>query len=334
MTVDAGKLAKLKEIVENNQCFAIFGHKNIDGDAIGWSLGLWGILEKLGKDVKYFTTIKPAKTYSFVEWVEKISTDFDYADYDVLICVDFTPLDRISEFVKGHEDYFAQKDIVIIDHHYGNPPENAVLVIRDEDATSNCEWVFEHVREIWPELIDEKIATYFYLGLTTDSANFIHDEPNQSARTLENAVKLIELWANKKMIVDNVFRKKTLASVEFMQQVLGRMKVYKHNILVSYCSFEELDEKNLDSFEAGYALPIMQSIEWIELIIFCKYSLELGTMRMSFRGRWKYEVNKLAENRWGGGHHNAAGTIVHVPNRDFQKKILEVVDTVIKMTEN
>lgn len=40
MVVDMTNIQQLRQLVDDSQRIAIFGHRNIDGDAIGSSLGL------------------------------------------------------------------------------------------------------------------------------------------------------------------------------------------------------------------------------------------------------------------------------------------------------
>jgi nanoRNase/pAp phosphatase (c-di-AMP/oligoRNAs hydrolase) len=50
----------------------------------------------------------------------------------------------------------------------GKTPDNS-LVYCDSESISNCILLYEIVRDCWKELLDENIATYFFMGLATDS---------------------------------------------------------------------------------------------------------------------------------------------------------------------
>jgi hypothetical protein len=50
------------------------------------------------------------------------------------------------------------------------------LIYRDVEAISTCGILYELTKEWRPDLLDEEIATYFYVGLSTDSGNFRYDE--------------------------------------------------------------------------------------------------------------------------------------------------------------
>jgi len=61
-------------------------------------LSLGYILEKLGKKVSYFSPDQPNPCFNFLSEIEKIKTNFDYATYDLLIFLDFSPYSRIKKF--------------------------------------------------------------------------------------------------------------------------------------------------------------------------------------------------------------------------------------------
>lgn len=54
---------------------------------------------------------------------------------------------------------------------------------------------------------DAYIATCLYLGLTTDSGNFKYDDNHE--RILANAMKLVQLGAQKKLIIDKAIRRRS-----------------------------------------------------------------------------------------------------------------------------
>jgi len=328
--IDKKNVIKLKKMVDEGQKFALFGHHNIDGDAI-WSILWFGwILEKLGKDVSYFTPKEPSEIYNFVPGIEKVRIDFDYGKYDVIVFMDFSPYDRIDRITDDNIKYFDKQTLIIIDHHLWDGPDSADLVIKDTEAMSNAEWVYEHIKRIWPEHIDETIATQLYLWVSTDSGNFTYDEGAQSARVLHNAAELVDLWADKKMIIDNMFRKNSRDSVQFMQEVLSRMEMHGPELLTSGFTEEEAKERGLDRFQAGFAMPIMQNIEWVKIIMFFKQNIQKWSMSCSFRWRWKYDVAAFAEFFGGGWHKNAAGCRVEVPDRDFDAAKAAMIARVLK----
>jgi phosphoesterase RecJ-like protein len=158
---------------------------------------------------------------------------------------------------KAKPSYFAEKPIVVFDHHLGNGLDHGI-VIKDTKSISTCEILFEHTYKWWPELFDKDIATYFYLGITSDSGNFLFGEDH--VRTFTNAIKLFKLGADKDYVVDNLIRKKSLNSIKFLQLLLNRIH-QTGDLLYTYYDEEELRKYNVDTEEASYGLHIIQNID-------------------------------------------------------------------------
>ncbi|MEI6117860.1 MAG: hypothetical protein WCP92_00995 [bacterium] len=127
--------------------------------------------------------------------------------------------------------------------------------------------MFEQTHKRWPELYDKDIATYFYLGITSDSGNFMFEKDH--IRTFTNILHLLKLHADKDLIVNNFFRKKSLNSVKFLQLLLGRIQE-KDQLLYTYYNENELEEYNIDTEEAAYALHIIQNIDGPEIVLFIR----------------------------------------------------------------
>ena len=78
-------LEEIRKCLEEAHSLALFGHENIDWDALGSVLWFWALLEKQSKEVSYFTPNKPGHVYDFLNLWDKIRTEFDYWKYDVLV---------------------------------------------------------------------------------------------------------------------------------------------------------------------------------------------------------------------------------------------------------
>lgn len=266
-------------------------------------------MEKLDKEVSYFTPNEVSKTFSFLPGVQKVQTDFDYGDYDLFFFLDFTEEKRIKAFSQKHEDYFEDQRIIVIDHHIGTN-HNAILELKDESAMSTCELIREVIQVLWPDFIDKTIATQLYLGLTTDSGNFLFDANHE--RTLRNALSLVQAGADKKTIIDKVLRSKSFAAVQFMQKVLARMQRDGDILWASYTNAERMAAE-VDKEEAEYALHTMQNIDGAKLIL---YIIEKDEeLKLSFRSKGQVNCQQLAAIFGGGGHVNAAGASIpyHTP---------------------
>jgi bifunctional oligoribonuclease and PAP phosphatase NrnA len=295
---------QLRLYISEASSVAIFGHQSIDGDALWGMLGLGNIMEKIGKKVSYFCPTEISSQFNFIPDVEKITKKFKHQEYDLMFFIDFTEFGRIEAFTDKQEEYFEEQRIIIIDHHIGKN-HHALIDIKDEKAASTCEIIREMIQVMWPEHINKTIATQLYLGLITDTGNFLFD--TNPERTLRNALWLVQAGADKMAIVNNMFRSKSFASVQFMQTVLARMQRDKKILWARY-SEKECDAAGVEKEEAESALHIMQNIEGAALIVYFEEKKE--SIKIHLRGKGEVNCQKIAKLFNGGGHINASGATI------------------------
>ncbi|MDR0607129.1 MAG: DHH family phosphoesterase, partial [Candidatus Peribacteria bacterium] len=246
--------------LETAQTLALFGHQNIDGDALGAMYGLGLQLEKLGKTISYFTPDEPSPLFSFLE-VNNLQTTFDYGVYDLLVFLDFTEYGRICTFTKGQEAYFDQQEKIVIDHHLSDSELVNATIQRDDTAIATCELIYEMTTQRWEgkKLFDTSIATFLYMGMISDSGNFRHDEKHQTLRLMEDALGVIKHGADKQAVINNLFRNKSYEDLQFMQKILGRMQ-RDGEIFYSRYGQAELEAYGLHRDSADYALYLMVDV--------------------------------------------------------------------------
>ena len=296
------KWEKLKTILEWANNIAIFGHQSIDWDAIWSMFWLWLQLEKMWKNISYFTPEMPSDIFSFLP-IQNLQIEFDYWSYDILAFVDFSTYNMINKFTLWFEDYFDKQIKVIIDHHIFSKELPNSVEFRDDKSISAAQLVFELTQQWWPNLIDQQVATFLLTWIMTDSWNFRFDEWEESIRVSRNNLALLEKWARKKQIIDNVFRSKSYEDLEFMQIILGRMQK-DNDIIYSRYSIEELEKYSLHPSSAEYALYLIWDIKDQQLVILWKEKEDC--VKFSLRWKWKYNCRDIAKHFWWWWHANAA----------------------------
>ena len=320
-------------MIDQAKKIALFGHMSPDGDCIGAMLGLGRLLEKQKKGISYFVPNKPSKVFNFIKGIKRLKSNFDYKKYDLLIFVDFTWINRMWILPQAKPSYFAQKPIIVFDHHPDNGLDQGI-VIKDVKSISTCEILFEYTSKRRPQLYDKEIATYFYLGITSDSGNFLFDEDH--IRTFTNALKLLKLGAEKDFVVNNLIRKRSLNSIKFLQLLLNRIK-QKDDLLYTYYDEDELEKYDIDQEEAAYGLHIIQNIDGPQIVLLIRkignvirWSLRAKKLEWEIRSKWKIDCNKIAKALWWWGHRLAAGFSVPIKGK-FEQQIEEIVRYISKM---
>ena len=315
----------IKEQFEQANTIAIFGHQSIDGDAIGSMFWLGLQLKKLWKQVSYFTPDQQSQNFDFLD-LSSLEYTFDYGEYDLLVFVDFSGYGRIKKFTEGHLEYFEKHQKVIIDHHpFDHDFENA-LIFRDESAISASELVFELTNDRW-DLMDREVVTFLFMGILTDSGRFSYDEGKESIRVMHIATALLEYWVEKKMLIQHLFYRTSFEEVQFSNSILERIQK-NGDILFSWYPLAELQQFNLHPDSSDSALYTMVAIKWYTLVILGKETRE--GIKISLRGRGKYDCNIIATHFWGGGHFNAAGCTI-TSSGNLEKDMYDFVEEVKKL---
>lgn len=292
----------LKDKIHASQSIAIFGHENIDGDALGSILWFGSLLEKLGKQISYFTSLPPVSAYSFMQGIEKVQTTIDYSqNYDLMIFCDFTPYDRIQWLTKWHEEYFDAHYKIVIDHHLDSKIRWD-LELKDTNSSSCCGLLYEICSYIWPELIDENIATHWYTWLTTDTGNFMYGKSPK--RDFHIASALLDHNANKDYVVKNIFYSNPPSLIDMAKIIFTRATI-QENIMYTWYTQEELASNNLSDDDVEIVQVALKSVSGIPIYLRLRYMWEYrsGSMRSWWTKTWeRISVQQIAITfpKWWG----------------------------------
>jgi len=315
----------IKQLLDQSAKIAIFGHRNADGDAIWSCLGLGGVLEKIWKSVTYYTPDAPSNSFDFLEGIQKFNTKFDYhPHYDLLIfCDTADPSNMLGDFWNWHEEYFAKMSTLVIDHHVSNT-KYAQLNLIDNSSIATCEIVAELLYELYPDMIDETIATQLFLWVSTDSGHFIYER--DSARTFGVATYLLSKWANKKSIISNLYRSSSFESVKFMWLLIERI-TKTGTVIYTYYRHAELAEYGVDKEKADTILGIMTRVSHDGVFALVKIHDHESPPFLKASLRTKnddIDVSVIA-GQWGGGWHTkAAGLKTNIWN-DWEHELIGFV---------
>ncbi|HRY36521.1 MAG TPA: DHH family phosphoesterase [Candidatus Magasanikbacteria bacterium] len=141
--------------------------------------------------------------------------------YDLIITIGVSDLEALGQTFFNNTDLFYRTPIVNFDNHAGN--ENFGQINFNEiTATSNCEVIFNTLTKINETLIDKDIATSLLTGMIAQTKSF--KTPNVTPYTLNLASKLMNLGADRELIVQNLYRTKTLSILKLWGQALTKLQ--------------------------------------------------------------------------------------------------------------
>ena len=326
-------IAVLKELLVGEKNIVIIPHTNPDGDAIGSSLALMHVLNKLQHKAEI---VSPNEPPYFLKW----APGFDqiiYFDNDKKVCLskiqnadiiftlDFNDLNRIGE-MKGLVNS-SNARIVMIDHHQ-NPKDYTDIVFSEPSTGSTCELLYEIIIQMgYEKIINSRIASCLYLGIMTDTGSFQYS--NVSYRTHEIVSKLISNEINQSEIYNKVYNDSSVSRLKVLGSALNNLHQIKE-LNTAYMFLKREDLKEFD-FKKGDSEGIVNYGLSLKNIIFSVIFIEdiedINKVKISFRSQGNFSCNEFANDNFkGGGHINAAGGIHSGPIEETINKFKKVIN--------
>ena len=319
---------EIKKLLTTPKKVVIVPHKNPDGDAMGSTLGLCLFLKKKGHSA---TVITPNDYPEFLKWLPGNDEVINYementiskniiSSADIIFTLDFNSLHRCGEMETPINNAKAVK--IMIDHHQ-EPDSYADYTYSDVNMCSTSQMIY-HFIEKMDDLnhIDIAIGEALYTGIMTDTASFRF--PLTTSLTHKVIAQLLELGVQKSKIHNAVYDTNSFGRLQLLGCALNNLK-FLENYNTSYIT---LTNKELDfhGFKKGDTEGLVNyglSLKGAKLAaIFIEHKQE-GIIKISFRSKGSFNVNKFARNHFnGGGHNNASGG----------RSNLNLKDTITKFT--
>ena len=323
----------LKELLVGQKNIVIIPHTNPDGDAIGSSLALMHVLNRLKHKADI---VSPNEAPYFLKW----TAGFDqiiYFDNDKKVCLskiqnadiiftlDFNDLNRIGEM----KDLISSSNakIVMIDHHQ-NPRDYTDIVFSEPSIGSTCELLYEIIIQMgYEKVINSRIASCLYLGIMTDTGSFQYS--SVSYRTNEIVSKLISNEINQSEIHNKVYNDSSISRLKVLGSALKNLHQIKE-LNTAYMFLKRENLKELD-FKKGDSEGIVNYGLSLKNIIFSVIFIEdmedINKIKISFRSQGNFSCNEFANDHFnGGGHINAAGGIHNGPIQETINKFKKVIN--------
>lgn len=304
-------IAALRERLSAPRTIAITTHYNPDGDAMGSSLGLCGVLNKLGHRARVVLPNTPPRNLQWmpgyadaIAWdVDKDASERTVRGSDILFCLDFNRPDRVSGLESALR---AAKVKVLIDHHR-DPDTFADIAFSDTSASSTAQLVYEVVAALGhTDLIDEGAATDLFTGLMTDTGSFRF--PSTTPRTLEIAAELLRRGAVPERIHEAVMDDNSETRLKLLGFALSeRLTVHPElRTAVIVLSKADLDRFGYQPGDTEGLVNYGLSIRGVRLAAFIAERPDV--VKLSLRSKGALPVNEFLTTHFsGGGHANAAG---------------------------
>ncbi|MBQ7603423.1 MAG: bifunctional oligoribonuclease/PAP phosphatase NrnA [Clostridia bacterium] len=291
---------EILDLLEEYETIIISRHIRPDGDAVGSTLGLAGIIRNTYPEKRVFLDNEDYSEYvSFLgdEGPRPADTDYENA---LVIVVDTGSFDRISNsrVLKG-------KKLVKIDHHIDDKPYGDVSWV-EEERSSACEMIVDLFMFSEKLRMDRRAATCLYAGMVTDSGRFRYR--GTCAETLRCAAVLLDYGVDIETVYANLYMD-DIETVRFEAEMKGSINITENGVAWLRITKETREAHNLSMETASAVISVMDGIRgsliWIAFI-----ENDDGSFRVRLRSRFA-EVQELASRYHGGGHACASGATVY-----------------------
>jgi phosphoesterase RecJ-like protein len=321
---------RFADIVRRHQRFVLTSHIRPDCDALGSELGMAGVLQSLGKDVRIVNGQPTPPNLLFIDprgRLEAIGVNVqpaDLADREVLIVLDtsaWAQLGAMADVVRGT----AAKKIVL-DHHVSSDDLRAE-VFKDTQAEATGRLVLQAADQLGVALTPE-IAMPLFAAIATDTGWFRFG--STTGDTMRAAGRLLDAGASPGEIYRSLYEQDTLARLHLIGIALERSQMELGGRVIHTSILQE-------DFRKTAAVPsdtedivnMTLQVDGAEVALML-VELASGGVKVSFRSRNQLDCSKLAEKFGGGGHKAAAGATIFQPMPVAQAEVLDAVRAAMK----
>ncbi len=309
--------AILQKIKENDKII-IFRHFRPDGDAIGSTKGLAGIIKATYPEKKVYLQNADFSNYlAFLGGEDETLPDEEYADA-LGIILDTATQERVSS-----KKFSLCRELIKIDHHI--PVEDfGTCRWVEEERSSTCEMIAAFYDAFKEELkITKEAATYIYTGMVTDSGRFRFRDV--SGETMRLAGVILDQGVDLDYVYSNLYLRE-FESFKFEAYAHKKMKISENGVVSLFVTERMKKKFNLSNEDASASVSYMEGIKgsliWVAFI-----QTGDGKIRVRLRSRY-VKISDLAERYHGGGHACAAGATVY--SKKEMQQLLAEADALLK----
>ena len=298
----------------------LFRHSRMDGDCVGASKGLQGIL-RLSFPEKRVLLIDTQRS-EYLSFTGPADPDVPDETYRAAlgIVVDTATAERIS-----NPKYSLCRELIKIDHHIP-VEEYGALNWTEEHRSSACEMIADFYASFADMLrIDRETATHIYMGMVTDSGRFRFEG------VTGDTMRLAGLMLDQGVDTETLFAHLYLEDFDmfsFKAYVYDHMQRTENGVAYLYIDRDMQRRFGLTFESASSAISYLEGIrDCLCWLAFIEPPEGDNAIRVRVRSRF-VATNTLAERFRGGGHALASGATVY--SREEGMRLVAEADALVK----
>ena len=309
-----------------HQCnrFILCSHVRPDCDALGSELGLAGILEQLGKQVRIVNGHPTPPNLAFIDPGQRIevlgeTTRPDEITGDCMVILDtsaWAQIGPMSEILRGFQ---GRK--ICIDHHVGED-DLGTEFYKDSSAEATGHIIAKLARHLGVR-ITKPMAAALYAAIATDTGWFRFG--STTAETYRVIAELVDAGAVPADIYADLYERDTVGRVRLRGRILARtVDELEGRLVYTHVLKEDFAETGAEPSDTEDAINITLAIAGTCVAVIFVEQLK-GGFKLSFRSRCPVDCSRLAAEFGGGGHKAAAGAFLEGTLEEVQGRVLPVV---------
>ena len=323
MTIDWTPLSRL---IAGHDRFLVTSHVRPDGDALGSSLGVAGLLRHFGKDVRVVNVSQVPPRYDFLDPGGSAIGHFgvtvqpaDLADREALIIVDLSSWGQLGDMAAFVREFAGPR--LVIDHHVSQDDLGAI-VLKDTTAEACGTLVLRAARALNVP-ISAEMATALLTAIAMDTGWFRH--PSTTPESFRDAAELIEAGAQVDEIYRLLFERNTLGRLKMMGETLASLQTdFGGRIAYATVSRDDFERTGAIPPDTEDLVDFTVSLRGVEVgLLFIEQ--RGGGIKFSIRSRAGFDCQKLAAQFGGGGHKAASGATLPDPLSTELPRVLAAV---------
>lgn len=322
--INSSNIGSFERLISGAERIAIVTHMKPDGDAMGSSLALYHFLGNMGKPSRIILNDTYPPYLGFIADKSRRGDIVTYADSpaeaedaiigsNLVICLDFNAFHRTDRLEKSLTESPARK--ILIDHHLNPSRELFDLSFSEIEVSSASELLYRILMKT--SLVSEDAGKLgedcreaLMTGMTTDTNNFAN---SVFPSTLHMASALLAAGTDRDFILNRIYNQYG----ENRLRLLGHMMKDLLTITEDGVAYIVLDSKTQERYhvnegdtEGFVNMPL--TIADVRMSILAKEDND--RIRISIRSKRGTSANMCARRFFnGGGHENAAGGRLNVP---------------------
>ncbi len=319
----------LHQLIRQPSRVVIVTHKNPDGDALGSTLALAAVLNRLLHNVTVVLPNEYPPVFNFLSGIDKVvigemRPDEAVAAFekaDIIFCLDFNSLDRIDRF--GLDVMASPALKVLIDHHI-DPEPFADHIISEPKASSTAELLYDFLLEMGLEkYIDVPVAEALYTGILMDTGSFRY---GTNSRVFEIASALKKIGMDDYMLQIRLFNSMTEKQLKLLGHCLANrmelMSEFQAGII--WLTKEDYKTWSIGRGDTEGIVNYILMVRNMKMAVFI--SEQQNVTKLSFRSKGNINVQEICHQYFqGGGHRNASGGQMKASIEETLAKVKEII---------